>query len=101
MASAKTAAVRAYAHEWSEQLFGDVRGIGVVRDVLTSDRSGGVTRILQGMLALAFEQGFLLATTLAGQEPRGAARGWVDELAAECSQPLQFGGHGPALRSSE
>ena len=96
MASPQLAAVSAYADEWSQQLFDDFRGIGVVQDLLANDRSGGVTRILQGMLALAFTQSFLLATALAHQEPRWGEHGWVAELvAAERSSLLQIPGYGP------
>ncbi len=68
MASPQLDAVSAYADEWSQQLFDDFRGVGVVQDMLAHDNSGGVTRILQGMLALAFKQSFLLAITLTHQE---------------------------------
>jgi hypothetical protein len=96
MASPKSAAVRGYAEEWSRRLFDDFRGVGVVRDMLAHDTSGGVTRILQGMLALAFTQSFLLATTLAHQEPGWSERGWVEELLAEeRSSVLQVAGYGP------
>ena len=96
MASPKLDAVSAYADEWSQQLFDDFRGIGVVQDLLANDRSGGVTRILQGMLSLAFKQSFLLATALARQEPGWGEQDWVDELvAAERSSLLQIPGYGP------
>jgi hypothetical protein len=96
MASAKSVAVRAYAAEWSRRLFEEVRGIGVVQDVLARDASGGVARILQGSLALAFTQSFLLATTLARQEADWAEPGWVDELLEEeRSSLLQVAGYGP------
>lgn len=96
MASPKSAAVRAYAEEWSGRFLDDFRDVGVVRDVLAHDTSGGVTRILQGMLALAFTQSFLLATTLAHQEHDWAERGWVEELLAEeRSSVLQVAGYGP------
>jgi hypothetical protein len=96
MPSSKSEAVRAYAEEWSQRLVDDVRDVGVVRDVLAHDTSGGVTRTLQGMLALAFTQSFLLATTLAHQEPGWAARGWVDELLEEeRSSRLQVASYGP------
>ena len=95
MASPQLDAVRAYADEWSQQLFDEFRGIGVVQDLLATDRSGGVTRILQGMLALAFTQRFVLATAIAHQEPRWGEQGWVDELlAAERSSLLQIPGYG-------
>ena len=96
MASPQLAAVRAYADEWSRQLFDDFRGIGVVQDLPRQRPLGGVTRILQGMLALAFTQSFLLATALAHQEPRWGEHGWVAELvAAERSSLLQIPGYGP------
>ena len=96
MPSPKLAAVRTYADEWSHQLFADFRGVGVVRDVLDTDRSGSVVRILQGMLALAFQQSFLLATVLTHQEPRWAERRWVRELEEnERSSRLQIPGYGP------
>ena len=96
MATPRSEAVRAYAEEWSRRLMEDVRGIGVVQDVLARDISGGVTRILEGTLALAFKQSFLLATTLAHQEPGWATRGWVDELLdEERASRLQVAGYGP------
>jgi len=96
MASAKSDAVRAYAEEWSQRLFDDLLGVGVVQDVLARDSSGGVSRILRGTLALAFRQSFLLATTLALQEPGWAERGWVDELLEEeRASVLQVAGYGP------
>ena len=96
MTSPQLAAVSAYADEWSQQLFEEFRGIGVVQDLLANDRSGGVTRILQGMLSLAFKQSFLLATALAYQEQTWGEHGWVDELlAAERSSRLQIPGYGP------
>ena len=88
MTSPQVDAVRAYADEWSQQLFAEFRGIG-------TDRSGGVTRIFQGMLALGFTQTFLLATALAHQEPSWGEQDWVDELmAAERSSLLQIPGYG-------
>jgi hypothetical protein len=57
------AAVSAYAAERAEQLVAELREIGVVRDVLAGDHSGAVARLLQGMLALAITESFLLATT--------------------------------------
>ena len=101
MATPKSEAVRAYAEEWSQRLFDDFRGVGVVRDVLARDTSGGVARTLQGMLALSFRQSFLLATSIAHQEPGWAERGWVDELLAEeRSSLLQVAGYGPVPLSS-
>jgi hypothetical protein len=100
MASPKSAAVYAYAEEWSQRLFDDFRGVGVVRDMLAHDTSGGVTHMLQGMLALAFKQSFLLATTLVHQEPDWAERGWVDELLAEeQTSRLQVAGYGAVTLS--
>ena len=96
MASAKSAAVRAYADEWSRQYLEDFRAIGVVQDVLAADVSGGVAQILRGMLALAFKQSFLLATTLAHQEPSWREPAWVRELGdEEGSSVLQLAGYGP------
>jgi ketosteroid isomerase-like protein len=96
MPSPQLAAVRAYADEWSQQLFADLRSVGVVRDVLENDRSGSVVRILQGMLALAFQQSFLLATVLTHREPRWGERRWVRELEEdERSSRLQIPGYGP------
>jgi ketosteroid isomerase-like protein len=64
--------------------------------VLDTDRSGSVVRILQGMLALAFQQSFLLATVLAHREPRWGEPGWVRELEAdERTSRLQIPGYGP------
>src|SRR5215207_9410174 len=101
MASPQSEAVRAYAEEWSRRLLDEIRGIGVVQDVLARDTSGGVTRILRGTLALAFTQSFLLATTIAHQESGWAERGWVDELLAEeRSSLLQVAGYGPVPLSS-
>jgi hypothetical protein len=96
VASAKSAAVRAYADEWSRQCLEDFRAIGVVQDVLATDVSGGVAQILRGMLSLAFKQSFLLATTLAHQEPSWREPAWVRELAdEERSSVLQLAGYGP------
>jgi hypothetical protein len=96
MAAPKSKAVRAYAEEWSQRLLDDLRDVGVVQDVLAADVSGGVTQILRGMLALAFKQSFLLATTLAHQEPSWREPAWVYELAdEERSSVLQLAGYGP------
>jgi ketosteroid isomerase-like protein len=96
MSSSQLAAVRSYADEWSQHLLADFRDVGVVRDVLDTDRSGSVVRILQGMLAFAFQQSFLLATVLALREPRWGHQGWVREIEEDDrSSQLQIAGYGP------
>jgi hypothetical protein len=86
----------AYAAERTEQLMAELRDIGVVRDVLASDRSGAVARLLHGMLTLAVTESFLLATTLAHQEQSAGEPAWVAAfLAGNRLAPDQKSGSGP------
>ena len=67
----------AYAAERSAHLVDELRSIRVVRDVLASDRSGAVARLLHGLLCLAVTESFRLAPTLAHQEPGWGDQDWV------------------------
>jgi hypothetical protein len=90
------AAVNAYAAERAEQLLTELQGIGVVRDVLASDHSGAVARLLQGMLALAVTESFLLASILAHQEQDAGEPDWVAAFLTGSRSVLgQVSGSGP------